>query len=48
MAFKNLFSLFYADDTIVLAENDIRMHFALSVTTTYCTENNLKVNSSNS
>ena len=40
----NIFSLLYADDTIVLAESENEMQLALSATASYCKTNKLKVN----
>ena len=44
--FMNLFSLHYANDTIVLAESDSEMQLALSARASYCKKNKLKVNPS--
>ena len=41
-----LFSLLYTDDTIILAESDSQMQFALTATANYCRENKLKVSPS--
>ena len=44
--FMNLFALLYADDTIVLAENERSLQVALDSVHEYCVQNKLTVNTS--